>query len=125
MRPFQMAPIRSSLVTTRSRLTDQISKEIKHLWGDSNHIRSATEFATGGVERVLLEEIAQTAALLNLRSASCVAAPDDAHRPDLVLVAEGRRLVFRCCVTGAARSRIGIISGIHRCRIGHEYPLVR
>ena len=27
-----------------------------------------------------------------------VAAPDDAHRPDLVLVAEGRRLVFRCCV---------------------------
>src|SRR5437899_8546392 len=27
-----------------------------------------------------------------------VAAPDDAHRPDLVLVAEGRRLVFGCRV---------------------------
>ena len=56
-----------------------------------------------------------------------VAAPDDAHRPDLVLVAEGRRLVLGCRVHDVRSRplRIGVISGIRRCRIGHEYPLVR
>ena len=47
-------------------------------------------------------------------------------RPDLVLVAKRRRLVFRCCVRDVRSHplRTGVISGVRRWWIGHDYPLV-
>ena len=42
-------------------VADQVIQQVEHLRCDSNHIRSAMQFATVGVECVLLEEIAQAA----------------------------------------------------------------
>ena len=55
MRPPQTAAMISSLVTTRSRFSNQIDKEIKDLRLDLNQSRAAPQLAAADVERIVAE----------------------------------------------------------------------
>ena len=50
MRPSQIAAIRSSLVTTRSRFSHQIDQQIEHLRLDRDELAAAAQLAAVGVE---------------------------------------------------------------------------
>jgi hypothetical protein len=60
LRPFQMALMRSSLLTTLP-VADQVVEQVEYLWRDGDDVRSAMQLAPVGVKRVILEEIAQVA----------------------------------------------------------------
>ena len=52
MRPFQTAAIKSSLLTTRSRLRGDIA-DVEGLWLDVNGLSVATKLATSKIKRVV------------------------------------------------------------------------
>jgi hypothetical protein len=53
-------------------VADQVIEQVEHLWRDGDHVRPAMQLAPVGVERALLEEIAQAA---NSLSGSPMAGP--------------------------------------------------
>ena len=62
MRPSQIAAMRSSLLTTRVAIADQIDQDIENLRRKRNQAGPETQLAAVRIEHIVFEQIAQVAA---------------------------------------------------------------